>query len=172
MKHMACALLMATATAAGGEPSTCTAPEHRQFDFWIGEWVVYGPKGDRVGENRITRSPDGCALIENWTGQGGFSGMSSNRYEPGRQRWRQRWLDNQGGALDLSGGLVGSAMVLSGEDDEPASEGPSKGVRALQRITWTPHADGSVRQLWESSIDAGRSWSAAFDGRYVRTQRP
>jgi hypothetical protein len=35
------------------------------------------------------------------------------------------------------------------------------------RITWTPNADGSVRQHWQSTDDAGR-WTTVFDGRYVR----
>jgi hypothetical protein len=35
------------------------------------------------------------------------------------------------------------------------------------RITWTPDADGSVRQHWETQDDAGQ-WSTAFDGRYTR----
>ena len=37
-----------------------------------------------------------------------------------------------------------------------------------QRITWTPASDGSVRQLWELSSDAGKTWTVLFDGRYVR----
>ena len=36
-----------------------------------------------------------------------------------------------------------------------------------QRITWTPAADRSVRQLWESSTDRGKTWTVLFDGRYV-----
>jgi hypothetical protein len=35
------------------------------------------------------------------------------------------------------------------------------------RITWTPDANGSVRQLWEST-DAKGQWSVAFDGMYTR----
>jgi hypothetical protein len=37
----------------------------------------------------------------------------------------------------------------------------------VQRITWSREADGSVRQLWESSSDGGRTWTAAFDGIYT-----
>jgi len=38
---------------------------------------------------------------------------------------------------------------------------------ARQRITWTPAADGNVRQLWEAADDEG-AWSVVFDGRYTR----
>ena len=39
-----------------------------------------------------------------------------------------------------------------------------------QRITWTPANDGSVRQVWELSSDAGKTWTVLFDGRYVRAR--
>ena len=34
--------------------------------------------------------------------------------------------------------------------------------------TWTPNPDGTVRQHWEISSDAGKSWTTAFDGLYRR----
>jgi hypothetical protein len=37
-----------------------------------------------------------------------------------------------------------------------------------QRITRTTAADGSVRQLRESSSDEGRTWTVLFDGGDVR----
>jgi hypothetical protein len=36
-----------------------------------------------------------------------------------------------------------------------------------QRITWTPNADGSVRQLWETADSKG-AWSVVFDGTYTK----
>ena len=56
-------------------------------------------------------------------------------------------------------------MVLSGS----TADADAAGKVALQRITWTPLPDGRVRQLWESSIDAGRTWAVAFDGFYAKT---
>ena len=29
----------------------CSAPEYRQFDFWLGEWEVQNPQGQVVGKN-------------------------------------------------------------------------------------------------------------------------
>ena len=37
-------------------PPACTAPEHRQFDFWVGNWDVFDPKsGKQVGESLIEK---------------------------------------------------------------------------------------------------------------------
>ncbi|HET7704523.1 MAG TPA: hypothetical protein VFM36_00410, partial [Thermoanaerobaculia bacterium] len=66
MKRLACALLMLTAATVGAAP--CDRPEHRQFDFWAGEWTVTTPDGKTAGTNRITKIAGGCALLEEWTG--------------------------------------------------------------------------------------------------------
>jgi len=48
-------LLLGAGPAAGqtARPAACTAPEHHQFDFWIGEWDVTLPNGKTAGTNRI-----------------------------------------------------------------------------------------------------------------------
>ena len=66
----------------------------------------------------------------------------------------------------LAGGPAGRSMVLSATG--PSASDP-KAIQQ-QRITWTPASDGSVRQLWESSSDSGRTWVVPFDGRYVRAK--
>ena len=33
------------AAQAPAAPAACAAPEHRQFDFWIGSWDVYPTAG-------------------------------------------------------------------------------------------------------------------------------
>jgi len=43
-----------------------------------------------------------------------------------------------------------------------------RGGTSLSRITWTPNADGRVRQFWEASRDEGKTWMVVFDGTYVR----
>ena len=57
-------------------------------------------------------------------------------------------------------------MVMSMTGPSPTD--PKLSV--MQRITWTPAGDGSVRQLWELSNDAGATWTILFDGRYVRAR--
>ena len=151
-------------TAAPAPAVKCTAPAYREFDFWIGEWDVHDPAGKRVGENRISRIHDGCALLEEWRGNGGVSGSSVNVYDRERGRWHQTWVDSGGGLLVLHGGFADGAMTLSGESLEAGP--PVK--RSLQRIRWQLQPDGRVRQLWEASTDDGRAWTIAFDGWYTK----
>jgi hypothetical protein len=141
----------------------CDATPRRQFDFWLGDWDVRDPRGKLVGRNRITRVHGGCALEEQWSGNGGVTGGSLNAWDAERSRWHQTWVDNTGGLLQLDGGWTGERMVLSGQDAPAPGASPT-----LQRISWEPLPDGRVRQLWEASKDGGRTWTTAFDGTYSR----
>src|SRR5450432_1498284 len=87
-------------------PKPCAAVEHHQFDFWVGTWNVFAPSGKKVGENRIEVIADGCALLEQWTGNGNVTGKSLNIYDTSDSRWHQTWVDNGGTLLMLAGGLV------------------------------------------------------------------
>jgi hypothetical protein len=153
-------LLAAQEAPPAAAPKACAAPEHRQFDFWIGEWEVTSPDGAPAGRNRIEHILGGCALRENWTGAKGGSGTSYNAYDRQSGRWHQTWVDNGGLVLRLDGAFTDGKMVLSGESRD------SSGARVLNRITWQQTAPGAVRQLWETSTDGGGTWSVAFDGRY------
>jgi hypothetical protein len=141
----------------------CTAPAHRQFDFWLGDWDVTTPDGKAAGHNRITPILGGCALREEWTGASGSHGTSLNMFDAGAGKWRQTWVDDGGTVLLLTGEFRGGKMVLEG--DSPAA--PRAIVR--QRITWTPMSGGRVRQLWDSSAD-GKSWKIEFDGMYTKSK--
>ena len=143
--------LIATASQAA-TPAPCTRPEHRQFDFWIGDWQVHKPDGTFVGINRITREYGGCVIHERYATGKGYSGESLNSYDAARKVWHQTWVDDSGLLLTLEGRWDGKQMVLEGN---------------RQRITWTPDAAGGVRQLWEAADDKG-AWSVVFDGRYTR----
>lgn len=158
-------LALATLLAPFGTPavaaSACGASEHRAFDFWLGEWQVRTPDGKLAGVNRIASEYDGCVLHERYDTARGYSGESLNIYDAGRKTWHQTWVDTSGTLLVLDGGLRNGSMVLEGQ-----TVGTDSQV-TKHRITWTPNADGSVRQLWEST-DAKGQWSTAFDGRYTR----
>jgi hypothetical protein len=153
------AALQSAAQVPAPAPQPCTAPEYRQFDFWLGDWDVEAPANPgRISRNRITSTNGGCTLLEQYTTPGGFEGSSLNFYDVARKVWHQTWIDNQGQPLYLEGGLRGDAMVMQTTAD-PAQ---------VQRITWTPLPDGRVRQHWESTTDGGRTWSTVFDGYYTR----
>jgi hypothetical protein len=151
-----------SSSAATARPAACSRPEHRQFDFWVGEWDVTRPDGRQAGTNRIRPIHGGCALQEEWSGRGGFSGTSLNAFDASTGRWHQTWVGSDGLLLQLDGGLKDRTMELTG-----ATVG-ANGARTLQRIRWTPMGGtpARVRQLWETSTDGGRTWSVTFDGTY------
>jgi hypothetical protein len=163
-----CAALVATvvlAAPAHAAPAAkpCAAPQNRQFDFWVGRWRVTDAATKKFdGTNEITRELGGCVLQEHWKGTGGSAGTSYNLYDASRKRWHQTWVDNSGGMLQLDGGLKSGSMVLAGTR---AARG---GKTVLDRITWTPRPDGSVRQWWQASRDGGATWTTQFDGIYRR----
>lgn len=145
-------------------PPSCAVAENRQFDFWLGQWTVSA--GDKhAGDSRIESILSGCVILENWTGAGGSVGKSFNIYNSQTRQWEQYWVDNQGTRLHLHGGISEGRMVLTGQQDLPNAK---TGKTQLERITWTPNEDGSVRQLWETSTDAGETWTTSFDGLYTR----
>ena len=150
------ALLAATVALAQTPP-----PVNHDFDFWVGDWAVTNQTtGKLAGHNLIELKHGGRVLVENYTTPGVYTGMSVNAYDAPHKRWHQCWMDNSGGVLDLYGGLVEGKMVLAGENPLPG------GGRQLERITWTANPDGTVRQHWEQSADAGKTWTTAFDGLY------
>jgi hypothetical protein len=151
------ALLVSAAALAG----PCDAPEHRQFDFWIGPWVVKTPEGKEIASSRIESEYGGCVIHEHYAASGGFSGESLNVFDARRKVWHQSWVDNSGAMAQLEGTLVDGRMILEGQAVAP------NGQPRTNRITWTPNADGTVRQLWETKGQDG-IWKTAFDGRYHR----
>lgn len=141
----------------------CCTPAHRQFDFWLGEWEVYS-QDTLAGTNRISLLQDSCLLREEWTSaRSGYTGTSYNYYDARTQQWYQTWVDNQGGALRLSGGLVQHQMVLQ-SDRFTGQDGKER----RHRITWTPLDDGGVRQHWQLLDARDEPLQTIFDGSYRR----
>ena len=151
-----------TLPAAAAAP--CSRPEYRQFDFWLGDWEVRAPGGKIVGHSRIESILDGCVIAEHWDSEGNTQGdgKSYNQFNAGLGKWEQFWVDASGMRLVLAGAFADGAMVLEGRHEPD----PKTGLAGRERITWTANADGSVRQLWESSKDDGKTWTVAFDGLY------
>ncbi len=133
----------------------CSTPEHRQFDFWIGDWEVFNPQGQRVGSNRIDKVLGGCALHESWRGSTGHRGSSYNFYDAADGNWHQTWIDVAGAPLYINGSFEDGRMRMV--DDAGTS-----------RITWTPLESGHVRQHWEQRADGSATWATVFDGEYRR----
>jgi hypothetical protein len=141
--------------------AACDSPEHRAFDFWLGDWDVKTPEGKIAGTNRVSKHYNDCVLREQYNTPGGFSGESFNTYDVGRKVWHQTWIDNANSLLLLEGGVRDGSMVLEGETTDADAK------ITLHRITFTPNDDGSVRQFWQSTNAKGE-WETAFDGLYIK----
>lgn len=114
--------------------------------------------------NRISREHGGCVIREDYTTKGGYTGMSMSFYDADRKKWHQSWMGVDGSALYIEGGLNDlGEMVLSNRNTPYSQAGTT-----VNRITWTPNSDGSVRQHWQASQDGGKTWSTVFDGHYMK----
>jgi hypothetical protein len=143
----------------------CSATEYRQFDFWLGDWVVYDSAGAVVGENFIVPMQDGCLIQENWKSDGS-TGTSYNFYNTQDSTWNQLWVDNQGTILKLKGHFEQGKMILKSELI------PGKKVDYYyNQISWEKRPDGSVRQLWQVFAKSGKLLNTPFDGIY-RLRKP
>jgi len=154
------ALLLVQAPPAPRQPA-CTGPEHRQFDFWVGEWTVTPTGQDQVVASSLVEKIYGdCVVRENWMPLKGSAGGSLNNYFEGR--WRQTWVDASNSRVDFVGGQVDGKIVLVG--DWKGVNGPGKD--AIIRMSYSKNPDGSVRQHGEQSTDHGLTWSTNFDFTY------
>ena len=139
----------------------CASPEYRQFDFWVGNWVVEDPAGKVVGQNAVTREQDGCLIIEHWKDASGMeTGSSFNYYDIRDKKWHQLYIDNSGNAgafPALAGEFKDHKMVLVTDvKDNP-----------VFRWTWYTLEPGRVRQMAEKSTDGEKTWHTIWDSVYV-----
>ncbi|MDX1583580.1 MAG: tetratricopeptide repeat protein [Thermoanaerobaculia bacterium] len=134
----------------------CASREYHQFDFWAGDWDVYDPSGQKVGENTIERILNGCVVYESWAGVGGSEGRSFNRWDPDSETWNQHWVSNNGNEIVMRGTFEEGRMVLE----------TLEGATPWQRWTWYEVAPRKVRQMAEQTTD-GETWSVVWDSVYI-----
>ncbi len=152
-----------TATPPAAQRPPCASIEHRQFDFWVGDWDVYPTGKDaQVATSKIERLYGGCVIRENWMPLKGAPGGSINSYDGADKIWRQTWADAGNSWVEFKGGFADGAMVLTGSWRGSGA----KGTDALTRMTYTKDMSGAVRQFGEQSSDGGKTWSASFDFNY------
>jgi hypothetical protein len=143
--------------------AACNTPQHRQFDFWLGEWDLVGADGKKSAEDKVAQVLGGCALEENWTGVKSGQGLSFSAYDPATRRWHQTLIDDSGAVLKLEGEFADGKMILVGQ--RPSQK--EKGVTITHRIAWSTMPDHRVKQYWEASTNGGRTWRPVFEGYYV-----
>jgi hypothetical protein len=159
---LAIGALLASAPAMA---SPCDSlPEYRQFDFWVGEWDVTD-HGKKIAESSIQRIVGQCIIFENYSEPPDYAGKSFNFYDASLRKWRQTWVDSNGGVSEFTGGFQDGAMRLEGETHR------ANGKRVLRRMVLSPLERGRVRQYSERSLDEGKTWGVAYDYVYVPRAR-
>ena len=143
-------------------PPPCSGPGAGQFDFWTGDWDLQWGEG-KSGNNSIRKVMDGCVIIEDFDGSPSskLRGMSVSTYDPKQKKWKQTWVDNQGGYLDFVGEYRDGKMVLQ-------RNGTFEGKPILQRMVWHEIAGNHLKWNWERSRDGGKSWETLWKIAYTR----
>jgi hypothetical protein len=170
MYTLAFLLLLAAADTPAAKPQPTpppppqhpcrNAPEYRQLDFWVGEWDVER-NGQRIARSSIQLILDGCVIFENYEAGNGYSGKSLSAWDAGEQRWEQHYTDTAGGSRYWLGNLENGRMVMTTELER-------NGAHVINRMTYSKEGPDKVRQFIESSTDGGKTWTAGYDGLYVR----
>jgi hypothetical protein len=144
--------------APAPQSPSCASPEHRQFEFWAGDWDSYDVEDDKTpsAHVRVDAILGGCALHERYEGTNGFVGESFSIYDASRKLWHQSWVTNRGELLVIEGRFQDGRMTLEG-----ASVG-SDGKPTTVRGVWKPE-NGLVREWAERSADGGKTWTKWFD---------
>lgn len=146
-------------------PACADEPVFSALDFWVGHWDVISG-GETVGQNRIEKTLNDCAILEHWTSAGGGQGKSLFYVIEGD--WKQFWVTERallpGGAKEKSrvDDIGPPAVRFQGEVRHPEAG------TWLDRTTLTPLDGETLRQIIEISRDGGRSWETTFDGIYRR----
>jgi len=91
----------------------CSAAEASQFDFWVGDWELTW--SDTLhGTNHIEKLFCNCTLHENFKDpKTNFLGQSWSVFNANYKQWQQTWIDNRGGYITLTGGMVGDSLILT-----------------------------------------------------------
>ena len=140
----------------------CEQEEARQFDFWLGDWNLTW-ENDGKGTNRITKKLDGCVIHENFDGTPAISlkSISVSTFDVQSGQWKQTWVDNWGGYLDLVGGMVDGKMIL-------ARDTIIEGKPVKQRMVFYNIAEDELDWNWERSDDNGETWKVLWKIHYER----
>ena len=133
-----------------------------ELDFWLGRWSVSWAGGE--GTNRLERILGGKVIHEQFKGGDADSrlhGQSWSVFDPERRLWRQTWVDDQGGYLDLVGDRVDAWFAF-------VRQAPERGPNARQRMVFRDVEANRFRWTWELSLDGGTTWEARWEIAYLR----
>ena len=152
---------MTTETTA----STASTPlfDGTELDFWLGDWDARWGEAGR-GTNQLTRILNDKVIREDFSGggpNGHLVGLSLSVFDAERGVWRQTWVDDSGGYLELIGDVVDGCFSFR-------RDAPEDGPTTQQRMVFRDVRPASFRWTWEVSEDGGATWVIRWDIAYTR----
>lgn len=153
------------AQAPNAQP--CSSPKAAEFDFWIGEWDLTW-SDSLHGTNRIEKMFNNCTIHENFSDpKTNYLGQSWSVFNTNYNLWQQTWVDNQGGYIALTGGMVADSMILyTAERKVPATISPTGKIK--NRMVFFNIKSESFDWSWEASTDSGNTWKPNWIIHYAR----
>jgi hypothetical protein len=165
-----CAVALGTASSThllASQPQDDRYPcrsEHT-FDFWVGDFDAKPwnkPDVPVRGHLHNTREYEGCVILERWTSANGGGGMSMAFYDVNRKTWRMVWNDDSNSSNDFEGSYKDGAMRFNGWELDSAGH-----KRMTSNVLQNVSAD-TVRHIYSTSPDGGKTWVVRSDGAFVR----
>ncbi len=146
--------------ALAQQQTNCSSANHTTLDFWVGKWSVSWEGGS--GTNEITKEYHGCVIRENFKGSN-LKGMSISSYVPATDTWRQIWVDEENGFLDLKGKKSGENYIFH------TTPNSSKPNIQLQMV-FANITENSFLWTWQRTDDHGENWQNLWQINYKRIE--
>ncbi|MBA2613530.1 MAG: hypothetical protein H0U95_16315 [Bacteroidetes bacterium] len=137
--------------------------KRRQFDYWLGNWDVFSTNGNIPnGTSVIENVSEGCVILENYSGPGGYCGKSMN-YINEKGEWEQTWMGSDGNVTRFySGKFDGNEMLFVFEKTDKL------GKKKIGKFHFYKIGNNTVRQMQESSSDNDKTYLIDYDLTYKR----
>jgi len=152
------------AAAAGRYPCR----DVHTFDFWVGSFDARpwnDPSAPAKGRLENTREYEGCVIVERWKAADARGGMSMSFYDENRRAWRMVWMADDGKSNDFEGGYRDGAMRFEGWVVDGA------GKKLLASNVLENVSPDTIRHVYSTSADGGRTWDVKSDGRFDRRKK-
>jgi hypothetical protein len=157
---------------AAPPPNPCAAAEPKQLEFWVGDWDLTWP-GEKQGQidhgtNSIHRLLDNCVVEENFSGGEAMHlrGLSVSIFDTWARKWKQTWVDNEGGYLDSVGEFKDGQMILARDAVR------LDGTKEIQRMVFKNITANEFDWNWEASTDGGKTWRVMWPIHYNEEEQP
>jgi hypothetical protein len=152
-------------------PATCDQPQHRQLDFWLGDWQVFdGATRRLVAYDRVEKTYEGCVVEEHLSFltdmyrrpgvQARLAGVAISRFDG--ESWLQMWADNQWGAVLLRG----SPNAAGDMEFQTVTPSRDRDVK----LTYHMHVDGTLEILQYVAPAGSGKWTQYADLIYRRNR--